>query len=359
IDIKKKFHFIKELGSGAYGSVLLVKDKESNQKIALKIMPKRKTSENKFLREFSVSSYLSSHPNIIRSFDMVFQTQDHFMFAQEVAPLGDLFFLITPHVGLPEVKVKRCAMQISNALEFISKIGLVHMDVKPENVLVFDQECHCVKITDFGISRVKGTVIRFKVGSTSYMAPEVCELTGEKELAVDSTLDVWGFGVLLYLLITGEFPWKVAMSKDKAFRRFVTWQSNTHCNDPPASWNKLSPCLWRMFRCLLAVDCSERNKSTKIVHYMGERWKTDSTSTAQNPITGLTPNSYARDKESLSNHLQIKESDFTSMSCHFIAQSSAPQFEELPGQCQDNALCPLILMDDQISMFVGAEVEIT
>lgn len=133
-------------------------------------------------------------------------------------------------VGLPEVKVKRCAMQISSALEFISEIGLVHMDVKPENILVFDQECHCVKITDFGLARAKGTVIRFQVGSTSYMAPEVCELTGEKELAVDSTLDVWGFGVLLYFLITGEFPLKV----DKAFRRFITWKSNTHCNDPPS-----------------------------------------------------------------------------------------------------------------------------
>ncbi|CAI9558357.1 unnamed protein product [Staurois parvus] len=276
IDLQERFHLIKELGSGGHGSVLLVEDKETNQKMALKIMEKKRTSKRQFLIEFSLSSYLSSHPNIIRSFDMAFKTQDHFVFGLEAAPVGDLSSIIVRNVGLPEDNVKRCAMQISSALEFIAEKGLVHMDIKCKNILVFDQECHCVKITDFGLTGMKGTVIRSKSGSTSYRAPEMCELTGQEELAVDSTLDVWSFGVLLYCLITGKFPWKVATDKDKRFSRFVAWQNN-HCDDPPASWNKLPTCLQRMFGCLLAVDYSQRSKPTEVLCYMEESWKTDST----------------------------------------------------------------------------------
>ncbi|KAM5187067.1 serine/threonine-protein kinase SBK1-like [Mantella aurantiaca] len=278
IDIEENFHLIKKLGSGGFASVLLVKDKKTDQQMALKIMQQKRTSERKFLMEFSISFFLlSSHPNIIKSSGIVFKTEDYFAFAQEVAPVGDLFSLITSHVGLPEDTVKRCAMQISSALEYIAEEGLVHMDIKPENVLVFDQECHCVKVTDFGLVRVKGTFTKCKTGTSSYMAPEMCALTGVEELAVDSSLDVWAFGVLLYCLITGEFPWEEAMVEDKAFSRFAAWQNNIHYHDPPTPWNTLPASLQSMLRSLLTVDYSKRSKSTAILQYMEKSWKMDST----------------------------------------------------------------------------------
>ncbi|KAM5194563.1 serine/threonine-protein kinase SBK1-like [Mantella aurantiaca] len=286
IDIEN-FHLIKKLGSGGFGSVLLVKDKETDEQMALKIMQQKRTSERKFLTEFSISFFLlSSHPNIIKSSGIVFKTEDYFAFAQEVAPVGDLFSLITSHVGLPEDTVKRCAMQISSALEYIAEKGLVHMDIKPENVLVFDQECHCVKVTDFGLVRVKGTFTKYKTGTSSYMAPEMCALTGEEELAVDSSLDVWAFGVLLYCLITGEFPWEEAMVEDKTFSRFAAWQ-NIHYHEAPTPWNTLPASLQSMLRSLLAVDYTKRSKSTVILQYMEKSWEMDSTQTDQDQYSSI------------------------------------------------------------------------
>ncbi|XP_073468058.1 serine/threonine-protein kinase SBK1-like [Aquarana catesbeiana] len=111
--------------------------------MALKVMDKSRTSRESFLREFTISLLLSSHPNIIGCCEIIFTTFNCFVFTQELAPLGDLLSLIVPNVGIPEDVEKRCAVQISNALQFIVEKGLVHLDVKPDNVLVFDQESEC------------------------------------------------------------------------------------------------------------------------------------------------------------------------------------------------------------------------
>ncbi|XP_068121776.1 serine/threonine-protein kinase SBK1-like [Hyperolius riggenbachi] len=254
IKLRQRFHIIKRLGDGGFGSVLLVKEKKTDQKMALKMMEREMTSKRKFLMECGVMSFLSSHPNIVESLGILFKTGEDFCFAQEVAPLGDLFSLIVPSVGLPEDIVKRCAVQISNALEFISQKGFVHMDLKPENVLVFDKDCQCVKVTDFGLAQVRRTTIRGQLGTVKYMAPEMCTITGREEITVDSNLDVWAFGVLLFCLMTGEFPWKVAMHKDERFRRFGDWQNHFQGYGPPAPWGKLSSTTLDIFMSILAIE---------------------------------------------------------------------------------------------------------
>ncbi|PIO33536.1 hypothetical protein AB205_0009350 [Aquarana catesbeiana] len=115
------------------------------------------------------------------------------------------FLTMTDPVGIPEDVVKRCAVQISNALQFIVEKGLVHLDVKPDNVLVFDQECHSIKLSDFGLAKVTGTVIRSKCGSKPYRAPEMYGIAPPDGLAVDGSLDVWAFGVTIYVLLMGCF----------------------------------------------------------------------------------------------------------------------------------------------------------
>ncbi|XP_075445739.1 serine/threonine-protein kinase SBK1-like [Ascaphus truei] len=274
-ELEEHFHVIKELGRGSYGSVMMVKDKNTDKMMAMKLLDKKRTTQRGFLMEFSVSFFLSSHPNVIGSYGLAFQTCEHFVFAQELSPVGDLLSLIQAPVGIPEAAAKRCAVQISSALEFMESKGLVHRDIKPDNILVFDKECHCIKVSDFGLTHLQGTAIRPLKGKVPYMSPELCQLAKCDTLEADSSLDVWAFGVVLFCLLTGEFPWRVALPTDQRYSRFADWQNSPIVADPPSPWNRLTTAVLKMFRTLLAIDPKERRKATEVLNYIGESWKTD------------------------------------------------------------------------------------
>ncbi|CAI9547021.1 unnamed protein product [Staurois parvus] len=300
--------------------------------MALKTMDKNRTSQRSFLQEFCVSYFLSSHPNIIGCNGIAFTTIDYFVFAQELAPVGDLFSMITPY-GIPEDSVKRCALQISNALEFISEKGLVHMDLKPENILVFDQDCHFIKITDFGLAKVRGTVITSRCGSKTYMAPELRDMTITDGLVVDGCLDVWAFGVTIYCLLLGEYPWQVAMPEDEGYRGFVDWQNNFHMDNPPEAWRKISTGIRRMFGDLLAIDFSKRSKSTEILKYMNESWKEEipDAITGQEDEDPIKSSSVQSEVTSIS-HLNTSQRSVTntSLSYFLTTDTSVSQSEMTP-----------------------------
>ena len=85
-------------GSAGTGAFTTVAPAPSGTKMALKFVNKNKTKLKNFLREVSITSSLSSSPFIIKVFDVVFETEDCYVFAQEYAPAGDLFDIILPQV---------------------------------------------------------------------------------------------------------------------------------------------------------------------------------------------------------------------------------------------------------------------
>ncbi|XP_076015377.1 serine/threonine-protein kinase SBK1 [Genypterus blacodes] len=284
LEIQEHFNIIKEIGRGKYGKVLLVTHRFRGTPMALKVMPKASTKLQGFLREYCISLHLSCHPCIVGLFGIAFQSNEHYCFAQELVIGRDLFAVIQPKVGIPETSVKRCVLQIASALEFIHSHCLVHRDVKPENILLLDTNCCQVKLADFGLAQKRGTLIRFITGTLPYMAPELCTMAlpeGQKEvssppLSVEPSLDTWAFGVVIFCILTGYFPWERCLDSDDFYQEFADWcrteeKPYVDENIPPL-WKRFTPEAMEMFSKLLAPDAEKRSTVGEVREFVEKDW---------------------------------------------------------------------------------------
>ncbi|XP_039247315.1 uncharacterized serine/threonine-protein kinase SBK3-like, partial [Pipra filicauda] len=249
--------------------------------VVLKLLRKDRTGRWGFLREFCTHLCLRGQLTCLQVLPLAFETPTHFGFAQEHAPAGDLCGLLTPGVGLPEPQVKRVATQVGAALDYLHGHALVHRDVKLDNVLAFDPQCQLVKLGDFGLTRVMGWQVGPTCGSghAPYAAPELCHLREAETLRLEPSLDAWAFGVLLFALLTGTFPWGVAAPSDPQFGEFQVWQGRTWQpggltggGEVPRAWQGLGEAALEMLRRLLRLEPDRRSHAGEVNRYLDRCW---------------------------------------------------------------------------------------
>ncbi|XP_041264147.1 uncharacterized serine/threonine-protein kinase SBK3-like isoform X3 [Onychostruthus taczanowskii] len=276
--LERDWDVLGELGSGSYGRVLLARPRHGGAQVALKLLSKERTPRWGFLREFCTHLCLRGALTCVQVLPLAFETPTEFGFAQELAPAGDLCGLLTPGVGLPEPQVKRCAAQVCSALSYLHGHALVHRDLKLDNVLAFDRECHLVKLGDFGLTRVQGWQVRPAPGPAPYAAPELLHLrAGEaRQRRLEPAADTWAFGVLLFALLTGAFPWASPARSDPAFRRFRAWHGRTCAGEalprPPRTWRGLGGAGLALLRGLLHPQPARRCPPGEVLRYLGGAW---------------------------------------------------------------------------------------
>ena len=195
------------IGEGTYGKVKLATHLQTNEKVAIKFINKKRlthTGDNeRILNEIKIMTSLN-HPNILKAFE-VFEDEINYYIVMERPDKGDLFNYICSKGRLSMEESSFIYYQIVNAIQYLHKNKIVHRDMKPENIMLTKDMI--VKIGDFGLSKYfKSTEIKLQTncGSPCYSAPEVLRGNRYKPLPVD----IWGIGIILYCMVCGELPFE-------------------------------------------------------------------------------------------------------------------------------------------------------
>ena len=189
--------------------------------------------------------------NVIRLLE-VFENSSNFFIAMEYASSGDLLSRIKQTGRISENRAKVILKQIVEGIAHCHHNQILHRDIKLDNILI-DQDL-TVKICDFGVSRFirEGEVVKEQCGTPAYIAPEIIKNKGYTGFAAD----IWSTGVLLYVMITGTFPF----TADN-----LTQLNKTICRGKFLAPSFISPEAQDLLKRMLVIDPQKRFRAEDIL----------------------------------------------------------------------------------------------
>jgi serine/threonine-protein kinase len=202
-----RYDVVRPLGGGGMGEVYLARDQVLDRDVALKVLRRQYAGDSEFAERFkreAMNAAALSHPNIVQVYDRG-ETADRAAYiAMEYLPGGTLKERILHEGPLKSYAVASIGSQVAEALDAAHARGVIHRDIKPQNILLTAKGE--AKVGDFGIARAASAVPISQTGSVmgtaSYMSPE--QALGEPATPKS---DLYALGVVLYEALTGELPY--------------------------------------------------------------------------------------------------------------------------------------------------------
>ncbi|XP_052766795.1 serine/threonine-protein kinase D1-like isoform X2 [Mya arenaria] len=239
------------LGSGQFGIVYGGKHRKTNVDVAIKVIDKMRfptKQEAQLKNEVAILQNLH-HPGVV-NLEKMFETPERIFVVMEKLK-GDMLEMIlsSPRGRLSERVTKYLVSQILVALKHLHSKHIVHCDLKPENVLLSSETAFPqVKLCDFGFARIIGerSFRRSVVGTPAYLAPEVLKSKG-----YNRSLDMWSVGVVVYVSLSGTFPF----NEDEEICDQI---QNATFMYPPTPWKEISQEAIDLISNLLQVKMRKR-----------------------------------------------------------------------------------------------------
>ena len=207
--LANRYEVLQKIGTGGMGDVYKAHDRKLDRIVAIKTLKAEYNGDNNFIRKFkreSLAAASISHPNIVSIYDVgtedVENEKVHYI-VMEYIDGTTLKEKINELGKLSEKTALEYTVQIAEALKIAHSKGIVHRDIKSQNIMITKDDR--IKVTDFGIARVADnstvTVTNAIMGSVHYFSPE--QARGAK---VDNRSDIYSLGIVLFEMLTGELP---------------------------------------------------------------------------------------------------------------------------------------------------------
>ena len=202
------YRILKKLGSGAMATVFLAKQLSLDRLVAIKVLPKKFSSDANFINRFykeGRSAAQLNHANIVQAYD-VGQAGDHHYFVMEYVEGETVYDRTKAEKRLHEADAIDVVMQVARALQHAHERGLIHRDIKPKNIMITGR--NNVKLADLGLARAVDDEAAAKAeagrayGTPYYISPE--QIRGEVDIGPQA--DIYGLGATCYHMVTGRVP---------------------------------------------------------------------------------------------------------------------------------------------------------
>uniref|UniRef100_A0A671FA83 non-specific serine/threonine protein kinase n=1 Tax=Rhinolophus ferrumequinum TaxID=59479 RepID=A0A671FA83_RHIFE len=258
-NLRHRYEFLETLGKGTYGKVKKARE-SSGRLVAIKSIRKDRIKDEQDLmhirREIEIMSSLN-HPHIIAIHE-VFENSSKIVIVMEYASRGDLYDYISERQQLSERDARHFFRQIVSAVHYCHQNGVVHRDLKLENILL-DANGN-IKIADFGLSNLyyQGKFLQTFCGSPLYASPEI--VNGKPYTGPE--VDSWSLGVLLYILVHGTMPFD-----GQDHKTLVKQISNGAYREPPKPSDACGLIRW-----LLMVNPTRRATLEDVASHWWVNW---------------------------------------------------------------------------------------
>jgi serine/threonine-protein kinase len=266
--IEGRYKYVRKIGKGAFGTVLLVTDQVVEENLILKFLNPNVASDEEMMKRFVHELRYSrkiTHKNVIRIYDFLFMG-GLYAISMEYFPSHTLGDEVKDEQPLPIEKALNFGCDIATGMDVAHHAGIVHRDLKPANILINDEGL--LKIVDFGVAAARSsgdtqlTKTGYVIGSPKYMAPE--QILGKQ---VDETADIYSLGVIMYEMLTGIPPYSKGDHMSVMYQH-VQGKAKRARDVNEALPEELSECIMTC----MAVDKNKRYASMEEVKEMFERF---------------------------------------------------------------------------------------